>query len=608
MSDTNIETEWQFEVDDLGRVRAWLESQPDHAPLRFTLIKDAEQVDSYYDTADWRLFFAGYSLRRRRRDDRFEVTLKSLARASDGPISRTEINEASADGQIPAPDGAAGPVSDRVRTIAGRAPLGRLFEVRTHRRSYAVRADEVTVAQVELDETTIAPLVLPASAFRRVEVEMAGGSPSADVESFVQAMRYANDLTPTTTSKYEAGLAAASLVPSAVLDFGPIERDAEAGAAEYACAWLREQWAAFLYHAPGTRLGEDIEALHQMRVATRRLRASIRVFDAVLPPSLEVFRDELQWVGHELGAVRDLDVQIEGLERLRAASSWDDAAALRPLIEVIGRERDAERVRLLELLDSPRYDALVTGFSAALREGPPVGTPTLEVHAYAEPILAGRYQRVRRDGKRLTSESAAAEYHDLRIRAKRLRYSLEVFGGLYGRPAERVTAALKALQDMLGEHQDAEVGIARLHTIVASYGRELPPTTLVAVGRLIEQYRQQGSSLRADFPDAFERVLDRWRPLARVASRLSRPKRSLQLQLDAEEAENGDEAAADGSPPAGEAARPAARDAAAPRSELAPPASDTTRRAAADLPMPELRSDPSDGGSLSRMRQLFHSD
>src|SRR5690606_18087206 len=110
---------------------------------------------------------------------------------------------------------------------------------------------------------------------------------------------------------------AASLVPSAVLDFGSQQRDPDGGAAEYAYAWLREQWAAFILHAPGTRVGEDIEALHQMRVSTRRLRATIRVFDAILPPAMEHFRDELQWVGHELGAVRDLDVQIEGLERLR---------------------------------------------------------------------------------------------------------------------------------------------------------------------------------------------------------------------------------------------------------------------------------------------------
>ena len=602
MSDTNIETEWQFDVDDLARVRAWLESQPAHAPLRFVLVKDTEQVDSYFDTADWRLFFAGYSLRRRRRDDRFGVTLKSLARASDGPISRTEINEASPDGEIPAPNGAPGPVSDRVRTIAGRAPLGRLFEVRTHRRSYAVREggeDGATVAQVELDETTVAPQTLPATTFRRVEVEMTGGvAPSADVESFVQAMRYANYLTPTSTSKYEAGLRAASLDPSAVLDFGSEERDHSAGAADYAYAWLREQWAAFLRHAPGTRIGEDIEALHQMRVSTRRLRATIRVFDAVLPASFEGFRDELQWVGHELGAVRDLDVQIAGLEELRAASAWEDAAALRPLIDVIDGERRVERVRLIELMDSPRYDALVAGLSAALRQGPPFGSPASEVHAYAEPILEKRFKRVSRDGKRLTNDSPAAEYHDLRIRAKRLRYSLEVFGELYGKPAERMASALKTLQDMLGDHQDAEVGIARLHAIVASHGHELPPTTLVAVGRLIEQFRAQEHTLRADFPEDFERVVDRWRPLARVASQLAKPKAPP--------------SGGDAAPPEPEEDRVEPTGPIAPAtSPVASPSEPASRNEGAwRSPIPPAplapRAEPGEAATLSRMRQLFH--
>ncbi len=607
MSDANTETEWQFDVDDLARVRAWLEAQPAHAPLRFVLVKDTEQVDSYFDTADWRLFFAGYSLRRRRRDDRFEVTLKSLARASDGPISRTEINEASADGEIPAPDGAPGPVSDRVRTIAGRAPLGRLFEVRTHRRSYAVREGGdggATVAQVELDETTVAPQTLPATTFRRVEVEMAGGvAPSADVESFVQALRYANHLTPTTTSKYEAGLRAASLDPSAVLDFGSEERDPSAGATAYAYAWLREQWAAFLRHAPGTRIGEDIEALHQMRVSTRRLRATIRVFDTVLPVSFEGFRDELQWVGHELGAVRDLDVQIEGLDQLRATSTWEDAAALRPLIDVIEGERRVERERLIELMDSSRYDALVTGLSAALRQSLPFGTPSLDVHAYAEPILAKRYQRVRRDGQRLTEESPAAAYHDLRIRAKRLRYSLEVFGELYGKPAERMTASLKALQDMLGEHQDAEVGIARLHAIVAAHGHELPPATLVAVGRLIEQFRRQEDALRADFPDDFERVRGRWRPLARIVSQLAKPKAPAPREVLAPEVPSGHpDPAPPVEPPSGASAEPSASPAPGWR---AADAGGAWRSPAPSTP-PEVRTDPGAAGTLSRMRQLFH--
>ncbi|MGE3961204.1 MAG: CHAD domain-containing protein [Dehalococcoidia bacterium] len=626
MSESQIETEWQFEADDLERVRSWLDAQPAHAPLRFSLRKDAEQVDAYFDTADWRLYFAGYSLRRRRRDGAYEVTLKSLERAPDGPISRREINEPSSDGVIP---GEGGPVSDRVRTIAGPAPLGRLFEVRTRRRSYSVDAHADaqagagphTIASIELDETTIAPLSGPATTFRRVEVETTDGLPGADLESFVQAMRYANHLVPTTTSKFEAGLGAASMDPHAALDFGPTKHDEVVGAAEFAYARLREHWAAFLRHAPGTRLGEDIEALHQMRVATRRLRATIRVFDAVLPPVFEEHRAELQWAGHELGAVRDLDVQIDGLERLRAESSWEDAAALRPLIEVIEAERREERVRLLELLNSARFEALVRAFSATLRQGPPLGAPSPEVHAYAAPILAARVRRVRKDGRALKPDSPSVEYHELRIKAKRLRYSLEIFGELYGRPAERMTVALKTLQDMLGDHQDAEVGIQRLHAIVAEHGRSLPPETLVAIGSLIERYRQQERTLRGEFPRDFRAMLDRWRPLARASGSALRdaarrtdavkPVRSRAGGAEASDADGAGEiesrrpsdvdAAAASSAPA---APPAATEAGAAGAEASP------RASAAPSPW-SPPAPPADGdgeGTLSRMRQLFHRD
>lgn len=608
-TDPNTETEWQFEVGDLERVRLWLESQPEHAPLRFALRKDAEQVDSYADTADWRLFFAGYSLRRRRRDSTYELTLKSLQRAEDG-LSRREINEESVDGVIP---GEAGPVSDRVRMIAGSAPLGRLFEVRTRRRSYTVRQDDRQVALVELDETTVAPQAAPATTFRRVEVEVTERSP--DLDSFVQAMRYANGLIPTTVSKFEAGLRAARLDPTASLDFGSTERDPDGGAAEFAYGWLREQWAAFLQQAPGTRLGEDIEALHQMRVATRRLRAAIRVFEGLLPASFAAYRDELQWVGHELGAVRDLDVQIEGLEALRAASSWEDAAALRPLIEVIERERSTERTALLEIMDSTRYASLVRDLSAALRAGPPALAPAPEVGAFARPILAKRFARVRRDGRRLRPESPAAEYHDLRIRGKRLRYSLEIFGDLYGKPAARVTAALKTLQDMLGDHQDAEVGVTRLHEIVARHGRELPPETLVTVGQLIERYRLQERTLRDAFPQDFRRVLRAWPALDRTAAVAAKPRPEPEAPADDAQPEvaQSDNAQSDNAQPeAPSDTAPPPRSAQAAPADPAPGQSPTNAQPSPWSPPAsgtrEIPPSGDDAGSLSRMRHLFRRD
>ena len=209
-----------------------------------------------------------------------------------------------------------------------------------------------------------------------------------------------------------------------------------------------------------------------------------------------------------------------------------------------------------------------------------------------------------RDGKRLTGASPAVEYHDLRIRAKRLRYSLEVFGELYGKPAERVASALKTLQDMLGDHQDAEVGIARLHAIVASHGHELPPATLVAVGRLIEQLRSEEHRLRADFPADFGRVLDRWRPLGRITSQLAKPKATA-LREDASPPVAADNSVSSERPADSASAPPT------PSTLPAPPSDAAYRdegawRSPAPTPPLDLRAGPGELGTLSRMRQLFH--
>ena len=82
---------------------------------------------------------------------------------------------------------------------------------------------------------------------------------------------------------------------------------------ELAYAVLRRQLAVVRDKEPGTRLGEDPEELHDMRVATRRMRAALALFAGVLPVRAQVFREELGWLARMLGAVRDLDVQLEGL-------------------------------------------------------------------------------------------------------------------------------------------------------------------------------------------------------------------------------------------------------------------------------------------------------
>ena len=99
---------------------------------------------------------------------------------------------------------------------------------------------------------------------------------------------------------------------------------------DLAFAVLRRQLAVVRAKEPGTRLGEDPEELHDMRVATRRLRAALSMFEAVLPVRAQVFREELGWLARLLGTVRDLDVQLEGLAGLSSADVHTAARRPRP--------------------------------------------------------------------------------------------------------------------------------------------------------------------------------------------------------------------------------------------------------------------------------------
>jgi hypothetical protein len=145
---------------------------------------------------------------------------------------------------------------------------------------------------------------------------------------FVSQMVDANRLTTAGPSKFESALiATGQVVPALTADLGPTTVAPELTAGEVAYAVLRKQFGAFRANEPGTRLGEDIEALHNMRVAIRRLRAAMAAFRPVLAPQPR-YRDQLGWQP-PYRRVRDLDVQLERMHEWRGNFPPERAAALR---------------------------------------------------------------------------------------------------------------------------------------------------------------------------------------------------------------------------------------------------------------------------------------
>ncbi|MGE5597729.1 MAG: CHAD domain-containing protein [Hyphomicrobiales bacterium] len=512
----HTEVEWQFAALDVRPVLRWLEGA--RVPgYEIAASGTKELHDTYFDTPDWRVYRARFTARVRRKPAGAELTLKSMAEAKDGVRSRREITDTLPEAENPNPLDATGPGGDALRLLAGRQPLRPLFTLDQVRRAFVLRDGEGELAEVAVDDTAI-PVGLEDVPVRlaRVEVELTDGTLER-AQRFVDVLVAACGLQPATTSKFEAALVATGLRPMAGPPLGPTAVAPAMTTGEVAFAVLRKHFAAFLANEAGSRLGEDIEALHDMRVGARRLRAAMQTFRPYLPARIERYRFELGWVAGALGDVRDLDVQLERLEEWRAAG--DDPQALDAIERLLRERRERARRRMLAVLNSRRYERLVERFAAVLQRGAP-----RSFAAGREPILVAapgllqrRYRRVRKRGDAIGRSAPADAYHQLRIDCKKLRYALEFVGPVYGKPALEFSARVTALQDLLGLHQDAYVAVDALWALARDNAKHLRPETLLAMGAISERYRQHAARLRREFPAVYGPLRGReWQRLRRL--------------------------------------------------------------------------------------------
>jgi CHAD domain-containing protein len=246
-------------------------------------------------------------------------------------------------------------------------------------------------------------------------------------------------------------------------------------------------------HDPGVRLGLDSEAVHQFRVATRRTRAIIRATRPLLGATLEPLGSELKWLAGVLGPVRDLDVLLEHL-REESAELGDDRPAGELLLTALDRERDDRRAALLLALDSARYLALLDSFALAL-----ASLPEIEAPAGLMPLAGHALRKLEQAVAETPPAPTDVELHALRIHAKRARYAAELAGGKKLGP---YVTALKHVQDVIGEHQDAVVTEERLRSVAS-------PDSALAAGRLIERERARRAARRGEYEDALKEALKR---------------------------------------------------------------------------------------------------
>lgn len=142
--------------------------------------------------------------------------------------------------------------------------------------------------------------------------------------------------------------------------------------AEAAHTSLRKQLDELLRNLPGTRAGDDVEALHDMRVASRRLRSALSVFAPAYPARKFLpLEKQVARITDALGAVRDADVLIEFMQAQRQAASESARVGLDAFLEHLHQGRDAERVHLVRALDALEKSKFRKDFDALLGSAPP---------------------------------------------------------------------------------------------------------------------------------------------------------------------------------------------------------------------------------------------
>jgi CHAD domain-containing protein len=285
---------------------------------------------------------------------------------------------------------------------------------------------------------------------------------------------------------------------------------------------MRFHFRRMLHHEPGTRSGEDIEALHDMRVAIRRMRSAHLIFGGYYRKKTSAYlRRELRRAGRALGAVRDLDVFMENVQAYLSSLPAGRRSGLDGIMGGWHAEREEARAAMLDYLNSSRFRAFIQSFSEF------VGTPGLAARALnqLEPVCVrhvapGRiyesFDRLRAF-ETILHEADIPTLHQARIEAKRLRYNLEFFREVLGPEAGEVIKAIVRLQDHLGALHDADVAqqtlaryLQQIHK-AARGGHErasdLEEPVPGEVAAYLEDRQQEMLKLQTTLPAVWEEVV-----------------------------------------------------------------------------------------------------
>ena len=287
---------------------------------------------------------------------------------------------------------------------------------------------------------------------------------------------------------------------------------------------LRQRLPALNAQLAGVRRADDIEAVHQMRVATRRLRAAFTLFAECLPNKRGAeWQREIKRITQALGAARDTDVQFDWLRKFLARASdpaWQPG--INRLLLRLYQQRQALQLKVVEALDRLTASHTLDDLGTLLRDQV-VQARLNNIDPYATEVYLRAAAAIRLQLEQFLAYSVcvyqpehSAELHAMRIAAKHLRYTLEIFAELYKDTLKQPLKVVKEMQELLGDLHDSDVWIAFVPQFMSAerartaeyfgadtYADRFTPG-LLALQADRQQYRQQ---CYANFVTAWERAL-----------------------------------------------------------------------------------------------------
>jgi CHAD domain-containing protein len=440
-------------------------------------------TSTYYDTSQYDLAHAGITFRHRVERGKQAWQLKL-------PLMKDRQEIEMVDRQSIPPT----TFRDLLFLHLGRRWLVPVATLRVWRAGVRVRMNNAPVADVTLDHVSVMKNGALLQRFRELEVEQVNGKDNTLPDLERQLRRAgAGDHDGRPKLFRALSLPAPSPEPLPASD-APVVAHVKWALARHV------QW--LLAHDPGARLGREPESLHQMRVATRQLRAVLRAARPLLVPEwADSLQDQLRWLGQILGPARDLDVQLAYFREESAALDARDRRPLTQFIAHLEAQRNNVQGVLLSKLKSARYLDLIRRLQQATHD------PTVVESTVTLRDLATRaFKKLRKVIRQVGASPNSAKIHEIRINTKRARYAAELAEPVAGKPATKFINKARAVQDVLGMHQDA----IQAETHVRAFLKQSTSMRAAFVaGRMVERQRERRAQARKKMRTLWKGLLKR---------------------------------------------------------------------------------------------------